>query len=278
MTSNTVTFGPEGGVRVLAQLNGIKSRPYNGVARKTGTVIEAEHFDVGGQNVAYYSNVRYAFNDAGKTIYLLSSADYNHADEVRVGEMVKLKRKFSTTSPVTSTDYTKKSEYLKYTIDVEADNNYDLLLQMGAQNASNQLQIFQNDTLLTTATIPKLGTATEIKPYTISNIPLKKGVRVLTFKMLTDLMVFDNFKVQASLPLASKDVQNADKSITVYPNPATDMVTINFETVQSRTINIYNQFQKAVFSKKNYNRCLKHSNQRYWRGGCLFYSSRCRRA
>ncbi len=249
-TSNTVTFEPEGGTRVLASTNGIKSRPYNGVAHKTGEVIEAEHFDVGGQNVAYYSSVRYPYNDAGKTIYLLSSSDYNHADEVRVGEMVKLKRKFSTTSPVTSTDFTKKDEYLKYTIDVEADNNYDILLQMGAQNASNQLQIFQNDTLLRTVTIPRLGTASEIKPYTISNISLKKGVRVLTFKMLTDLMVFDNFKLQTSLPLASKDVQDTNTTISIYPNPATEEVTIKFETVQPRTITIYNQLQQAVFSKK----------------------------
>ena len=249
-TSNTVTFGPEGGVRVLASTNGIKSRPYNGVSHKTGAVIEAEHFDLGGQNVAYYSSVRYAYNDAGKTIYLLSSSDYNHADEVRVGEMVKLKRKFSTTSPVTSTDYTKKDEYLKYTIDVEADNNYDILLQMGAQNASNQLQIFQNDTLLRTVTIPRLGTATEIKPYTISNIPLKKGVRVLTFKMLTDLMVFDNFKLQASSPLALKDAQIEDNSISIYPNPATDMVNIKFKTWKSRRITIYNHVNKMVYSKK----------------------------
>jgi hypothetical protein len=213
-TSNTVTFGPEGGVRVLATTNGIKSRPYNGVAHKIGAIIEAEHFDVGGQNVAYYSSVRYPFNDAGKIVYLLSSTDYNHADEVRIGEMVKLKRRFSTTSPVTATDYTKKDEFLKYTIDVEADNNYDIILQMGAHAASNQLQIFQNDTLLRTVTIPRLGTAAEIKPYTISNLPLKKGVRVLTFKMLTDLMVFDNFKLQATIVPVSmvSFTANADKN------------------------------------------------------------------
>jgi G8 domain/Secretion system C-terminal sorting domain len=259
-SSSWVTFSPVSGTRLTASVNGIKSRPYDGAARKTGTVIEAEDFDLGGQNVAYYSASRYTATDpvTGQPIYLLSSTDYNHADEVRIGEMVKLKKVFSGTSPVTATDYTKANEYLKYTIDVQADGFYDIQLQMGAQNASNQLQILQNDTLLRTEIIPRLGTSTEIKPYTISGIPLKKGVRVLTLKMLTNLMTFDNFKVQYSTTLAlsnggkkdSTDIEIDDKTLSVYPNPATDMVNIKFKTWKSRTIMVYNQFNKIVFSKK----------------------------
>ncbi|MBY0425877.1 MAG: hypothetical protein K2Q22_09590, partial [Cytophagales bacterium] len=168
----------------------LKSRPYRRGGHPLNTIIGAEEFDYGGQNVAYYSD-RLTSSD------VLPSGKYNHSTEVRLGEIVSLNKSFTTRQGTVETviEKTKPNEYWNYTCSIPADGNYDIVMNVGAANASNRIQVLVNDVVVKDTTFARLGATNDLKSFVFPKLALRRGQQVVTFKVFSPNLVFNSFTI-----------------------------------------------------------------------------------
>ncbi|MDR2685075.1 MAG: family 43 glycosylhydrolase, partial [Prevotellaceae bacterium] len=185
------------------------SAPYSGTPFKDNNVpgkIEAEDFDIGGKNVAWFDN-----DDANQ-----SNSDY------RQGEGVDLEQEAGGGIHIS---WTGNGEWVKYTLNVTESGIYDVAIRVSTGNGSSGSLSLTFDDVdeypLISATTASWTTYTEVA---LSNVTLMQGTHVMKMTVGGNINVdWYNFEKKSDIPTnANSNVE--ENKLILYPNPTADFV------------------------------------------------------
>ena len=130
--------------------------------------IEAENYDVGGHNKAFYDMDR---ENQGK-VYREDEVDVVAIDDSKCGDAA---------CTGYAIGYTQEDEWVEYTINVAADAKYDITANIATAFETAGMQLFVDDKAITDAiTFEKVDSVfTTYKVVDIGSVELKKGEHVL---------------------------------------------------------------------------------------------------
>ena len=146
----------------------VPQTPYKEVAAKIPGKIEAENYDVGGHNKAFYDNDR---ENQGKA-YREDEVDVVDISDSKCGDAA---------CAGYAIGYTNDGEWVEYTIDVAADAKYDITANVATAFETSAMQLFSDDKEITESVVaPKVdGVWTTYKVIDVGSAELKKGEHVL---------------------------------------------------------------------------------------------------
>jgi Beta-xylosidase len=198
--------------------------PYAGTAAVVPGKVEAENYDEGGMNVAFYDTT--PTNEGG--------ADYRN-DAVDMESN-------STGCWISHTD---EGEWLKYTINVTETGLYEVDCRMSVGNASGSYNI-EFDDIDIYPTVSKSVTGwSNFVTTTVKYVYLTKGTHVMKFNTNGGMNV-DRFEFCKVDDVASIETVSDDILIPVYPNPNNGMFSINMP--QAGNIKIADTNGRLVYS------------------------------
>ncbi|MBQ0157357.1 MAG: carbohydrate-binding protein [Bacteroidales bacterium] len=187
-----------------------ESTPYKGVAAKLPGKIEAENYDEGGSNVAYYD--------------LSSGNKCDDYTNVYRSDDVDIKKEGS--------DYIvgncQSGEWMKYTVDVEEDGEYELTVRVGEGGNSGKFSLLMDDKSIDyTVNVEKTGAwGTYAEQIQSKKFNLKKGTHVLKLTIESDWVDIDWLKFTTE----KTDVETIVKrEFAIVPNPASTAIYIYSE-------------------------------------------------
>ncbi|WP_010179894.1 carbohydrate-binding protein [Aquimarina agarilytica] len=158
--------------------------PYNGVAQTIPGSIEAEFYDLGGQNIAY--------NDTGKG----NNGNYLRTDDVDI-------QKGAVNGNV---GWISASEWLEYTVDIKQTGSYTITANVASITANNTFSLaVEGTTIGELFSVPNTGNWQKYKETSQSNITLTAGTKVLRFETNTGKFNLDkiNFTLTPTTPTQS---------------------------------------------------------------------------
>ncbi len=203
---------------------------YNNIISTIPGVIQAENYDLGGQNIAY--------NDMDAT---------NNGNQYRTTEGVDVVD-ISGTSGYTI-GWTADGEWLEYTTNVNA-GNYAIIATVASPNSGKQLRIKLDGITLATITVPNTGDYGLFQNITIPNITFTGGNnKVLRLEILGGEFNIDKIAIQSILGV-NDNAFNKNEALFVYPNPTTNYLKIKSEYLGDTNIDIYTVTGELVLENK----------------------------
>ena len=141
---------------------------YKGVVATVPGKIEAENYDEGGHNKAFYDNDR---ENQGKA-YREDEVDVVDISDSKCGEAA---------CTGYAIGYTNDGEWMEYTINVTADAKYDITANVATAFETSAMQLFIDDKEITESVVaPKVDSVwTTYKVIDVGSVELKKGEHVL---------------------------------------------------------------------------------------------------
>ena len=151
-----------------SEKNAVPQTPYKEVAATVPGKVEAENYDVGGHNKAFYDKDR---ENQGKA-YREDEVDIVDISDSKCG---------AEACKGYAIGYTQDDEWVEYTINVAADAKYDITANIATAYETSGMQLFIDDKEITEAiTFEKIDSVwTTYKVVDISSVELKKGEHVL---------------------------------------------------------------------------------------------------
>jgi len=168
----------EGGFTDTTKVSVLPPRPegpYGGKPAILPMLLEAEHFDYGGEGLAYHDNTP----GNGEEIYRFEDVD--------VGESYDEGAAFH----VTDID---AGEWLNYTVYVPETNSYDIRFRYTAGSSAPSLTLKSEGELISTLSLPLVGWY-PFKDYLLENIPLSEGEQTLTLQFDNGAMTLNYFEI-----------------------------------------------------------------------------------
>ena len=141
---------------------------YKGSAATVPGKIEAENYDEGGHNKAFYDNDR---ENQGKA-YREDEVDVVDISDSKCGDAACMGYAIG---------YTNDGEWVEYTINVAADAKYDITANVATAFETSAMQLFIDDKEITESVVaPKVDSVwTTYKVIDVGSVELKKGEHVL---------------------------------------------------------------------------------------------------
>ncbi len=160
--------------------------PYSGTPIAIPGKIEAEHFDNGGQNIAYYDNTP-GSQFPGVTFRNDTDVDINVCTDGGPGYNI---------------GYFASGEWLEYTVNVAATANYNFIFRTasvndGQPNGTIKLDL-DGQTVLASQSVVFTGNWTTYSNVTASNVPLTAGVHTLRLTAVNGNFDLNYIQVNAS--------------------------------------------------------------------------------
>jgi hypothetical protein len=181
--------------------------PYGGTNRLIPGLIEGEHYDEGGQGIA--------FNDD----------DTKDGVEFRTGDNVDFDSYGSNGYCV---GYTSEGEWLEYTVDVTT-GNYDIVFHYfsGATPTGN-LKVSLNGTELTTISGLESNGWTTQASVTVPNITITGGANKILRLEIVDGRRFNIDAIEFVPSATASVIETKQELINLYPNPVSDILNVEF--------------------------------------------------
>ena len=142
--------------------------PYGDKAVTIPAKIEAENYDVGGHNKAFYDNDR---ENQGK-VYREDEVDVVDISDSKCGDAA---------CTGYAIGYTQENEWVEYTINVAADAKYNISANVATASDASAMQLFVDDKEITeSVAVEKIDSVwTTYKVVDVGSVDLKKGEHVL---------------------------------------------------------------------------------------------------
>lgn len=171
-----------GGETVSAPVNvsvSSPSTPFNGTPAKIPGRVQAEKFDIGGPNIAYYDKTP---NNEGK---------YFRQEGVDIGEI--------NSNEGYAVGWIAAGEWLKYSIDVAASKKYDFKLRLSSIYTGKTLHIEIDGVNVTgTVNIPSTESWNNWTIVTVPNISLSEGKHIMRVVMDSEGFYIDHIDISPS--------------------------------------------------------------------------------
>jgi len=151
--------------------------PYGGTPWNIPGKIEAENYDLGGSNLAYYDAS--GTNEGGA--YRTDAVDIEGTTDAGGGYDV---------------GWTSGGEWLKYTVNVTTTGKYDLKFRVASPNSGKTLRLEMNGVNVSgTVTVPNTGGWQNWQTVTIPGVALSAGKQILTVYFITDGLNLNNVDI-----------------------------------------------------------------------------------
>jgi len=212
-----------------------RAQPYLGTPFKTLNVpgkVEAEDFDNGGKNVAWYDN-----DDENKS-------DSNY----RPGTGVDLETENGNPNLI-HISWTNSGEWTKYTLNVTQTGTYDVTIRVSTGNGtSGSLSLTFDDV----DEYPSISTTTAswntYTTVTVYGVQLTKGTHVMQMTIGGNINV-DWYQFDWVSDIRTDDPLIRKGEITAYPNPTTGVVYLN-KQVDLKVYDLQGVLLKTTFDNK----------------------------
>jgi hypothetical protein len=180
----------------------LKQEPFHGTAHAIPGRIEAEHYDLGGEGLAYHE-ANTNGNQGGATL---------RNDEVDIETTQDIGGGYNIA-------YIMAGEWLEYTVNVTSDGIYDLDLRMAADGDGKTMHIELDGIDITGAiNVPNTGGWQTWQTVTLNGINLTAGEHVMRIVFETDYM---NLNYVEFRDVITSVQEAAILAINVFPNPFT---------------------------------------------------------
>lgn len=184
--------------------------PFRGNAFPIPGLIEAEHYDFGGEGIAYHE-ANANGNEGGNTL---------RNDEVDI----------ETTEDATGAQnlgYILKGEWLEYTVNVTSTGHYDLDLRVASDGAGKSLHVELDGINITGAiTVPNTEGWQTWRTITLPNISLTEGQKVMRVAFDADYMNLNWMEWRTSTLTDLNDV-STPSNIKISPDPFENSIHIS---------------------------------------------------
>ena len=211
----------------------IARTPFNGIAAVVPGKVEAENYDVGGNNITYY--VTTTTNEGGQ--YRYDAVGIEDCSDAGGGYDV---------------GWISPGEWLEYTIDVKDSGKYDIDFRVAAISSGLRfsMSIDSND-VTGILIVPNTGDWQSWASVNASEIQLNKGLHIMRLNCIDGDMNFNYINFTLSLQNGISEL--IDKSgIVESPNPVTNYFLLNIQNSKDSNarIDIMDQTGKVVMSKE----------------------------
>src|SRR5690606_14421426 len=178
--------------------------PYMGTPQSIPGTIQLEHFDSGGNQIAYFDKT--------------PGSEVTPVVNFRVGEDVDI-QECSDTGGGYNIGFSSAGEWLEYTVNVEMEDVFDLEIRVACNGTGRSLSLSMDGNELTgTVSVPNTGGWQKWTTVSVKNISLKPGIQVLrlTIGAIDDV----NLNYLSFIPSSLTGLPgNSPDGITIYPNP-----------------------------------------------------------
>jgi poly(3-hydroxybutyrate) depolymerase len=225
--------------------------PYNGTASAIPGIIQAEHFDVGGNGIAYYDKT--PGSDLTPVINFRTNEDVDMESCTDAGGGYNI-------ASVSS------GEWLEYTVSVSNDGQYSLDLRLASVGAGKTFHVEMNGVNITgPITVPNTNGWQNWSTVTINNLSLTVGQKVMRVVFDSDYINLNYLEFKQSV--VTGKVDEAFFGPAIYPNPFRDILSIQakgrfsyqlmsmsgtlmYEGVGEDFVEINNQHSKGMYLLK----------------------------
>ncbi len=170
--------------------------PYTGTPISLPGIVQAENYDLGGQNIAY--------NDADAS---------NNGNQYRTAEGVDVDVIAGTTGYTVG--WTANGEWLEYTTNVTA-GNYSVIATVATPSSGKQMVVKLDGVTLTTINIPNTGGYGNFQNVTVTGVPFTGGTnKVLRFEIVGGDFNIDKVEVKSvtTVPVTGVTMSPAAASV-----------------------------------------------------------------
>ncbi len=212
-------------VQITVNAASAANNAYGGVRWAIPGTIQAENYDVGGQNVGYYDN------STGN-----SGGSYRSPDEVDI-------------VPCNEGGYfvgwSLPGEWMKYSVNVTSSGTYTLKARIACTESGKSFRIEMDGIIIATVLPPVTGGIQNWLTVSIPNINLTAGNKIMKIYWITGWGVNINYvKFTATSVLGlrsnssdSTNLEEAETTVTTFPLPFSTSFTVN---LFGKTNGIYN--------------------------------------
>ncbi len=198
-----------------------QQRPYGGTAHPitNGARIEAEHYDQGGPNTAYYDTDEGNRDCAGRTDQVDLQTTTDQGGGCNVG-------------------WIKAGEWLEYTVEVE-EGTYDIKVRLASPNDNRTLGISLDGNVLGTVDCPNASSGwQDWRTATLAGVTLPAGEHVIRLTMQDDSFNINYLEFEKKGAAPNLRSAAAVQSKYIYPNPVNDKLYLP-TTKDLRSVQIY---------------------------------------
>ncbi|CAN5834668.1 hypothetical protein BH11BAC4_BH11BAC4_08070 [soil metagenome] len=204
---------------------------YGGVRWAIPGKIEAENFDNGGMNVAYYDDSRSNFGNYYRTT---EAVDIQASSEG---------------SP--NIGWIAAGEWMKYSVNVTAAANYTLGARVAASAAGKSFRVEMDGVTIATVTVPNTGSTQTWQTVNMSGIALTAGTKTMRIYAISGGSYNLNYVTFTKGTVAAR-VAEAGTSVTAFAIPLSNSYTIslNDEATGLYSLSLLNAAGKEVWKKE----------------------------
>lgn len=195
-------------------------------------IIQFENYDYGGIDVAYWDK---SGTDPTKYAYWEGDAVDLNGDRTRIS-------------------FIQGNEWLEYTIEVAQTGYYDLRVKHQTRRTPEfeALSVSfpdENITLFSNQILSHTGSGNFITDL-LGNVLLEKGRHVIRFHMLSYGFDLDHFEFTLTEVVGNERVESDPLEVKVYPNPASEQVTISLEGFNKADVAIFNMSGQLMYRRR----------------------------
>ncbi|MBX9853231.1 MAG: PQQ-dependent sugar dehydrogenase [Cytophagaceae bacterium] len=193
--------------------------PYGGTVRNIPGKIEAEHYDLGGQGIAY--NDLTAGNTGGA--FRTDNVDLEATTDAGGGYNV---------------GWAGADEWLEYSVNVTTSASYSFEVRVATTLAGRTMRIEMDGINVTGAiAIPNTGGWQTWQSVTVPNISLTQGQKIMRVVFETNDFNINYISVTSSAPAAKLGITQENIAV-IHPNPASGQISVTAEVQEVADVNI----------------------------------------
>lgn len=200
-----------------------EQEPFGGVPAIIPGVLEAEHYDMGGQGLAYSDSDNE--NEGGE--FRNDGTDIELSSDIGGGYNV---------------GWTKAGEWLDYTIDVNENAPYTFDFRVASTNSSGEFSVeLDNNEIISLQSVTSSGGWQEWKSIVVNNVELPQGKHILRIKFITGSFNLNYIDISSVITNTHEKIK---KSAQVFPNPTNGIIDVFVKNGSKATYSIVSSMGK----------------------------------